>query len=202
LSLAANTKEAAPMFAKTPKSARTPTDLWTDLWTDLALIAFLVGFDVVARLLPHTPGFMPVAGSALFAGRMLRIPALAIVVPILAMALSGLAMMPNDWRIALVVYAAISLPAFAGLLLRRWSAPGAAFAVMLPCSLAFFVLSNFAYFAFSGTYTPDWRGLIECYVAALPFLQTTLAGDLFWTAVLFGGAWAVANLPALRRRAN
>ena len=72
LSLSANTKEAAPMFAKMPKPARAPADLWTDL----ALIAFLVGFDVVARLLPHAPGFMPIAASALFAGRMLRSPRL------------------------------------------------------------------------------------------------------------------------------
>jgi hypothetical protein len=190
------------MPAKTPQPARAPAILWTDLRTDLVLIAFLVGFDAVARLLPHAPGFMPIAASALFAGRTLRIPALAVVVPILAMALSGLALGGDDWRIALIVYAAISLPAFAGLLLRRWRAAGAAFAVMLPCSFAFFVLSNFAVFAFSGIYSHDWRGLSECYVAALPFLQSGVAGDMFWTAVLFGGAFAVQNLPALRRRAN
>ena len=184
--------------AKTPQPARAPAQLWTDL----ALIAFLIGFDVVARLLPHAPGFMPIAASALFAGRMLRLPALAIVVPVAAMALSGLTMGPDDWRVSLIVYAAISLPAFAGLLSRRWRGAAVAFAVMLPCSLAFFALSNFAVFAFSGMYSLDGKGLAECYLAALPFLQTTLAGDMFWTAVLFGGAWAVQNGPALMRRAH
>jgi hypothetical protein len=29
-------------------------------------------------------------------------------------------------------------------------------------------------------------GLIECYWMALPFLRNSLAGDLFWTAALFG----------------
>jgi hypothetical protein len=29
-------------------------------------------------------------------------------------------------------------------------------------------------------------GLFACYVAALPFLRNTLAGDLFWSAALFG----------------
>jgi hypothetical protein len=29
-------------------------------------------------------------------------------------------------------------------------------------------------------------GLIQCYVAALPFFRNSLAGDLFWTAALFG----------------
>ncbi len=36
-------------------------------------------------------------------------------------------------------------------------------------------------------------GLIQCYIAALPFLQYTMAGDLFWSAVLFGGAFLVQH---------
>ena len=65
-----------------------PNKARTDLWMDLALVAFLIAFDVAARLLPHAPGFLPVAASALFAGRMLRVPALALVVPVAAMVLS------------------------------------------------------------------------------------------------------------------
>ncbi len=184
------------MLAKTPTHRRTPNVFWTDL----LLVAFLIGFDVVARLLPHAPGFMPVAASALFAGRMLRSAALSPIVPLAAMALSGMTMGPDDWRVALIVYAAITLPAFAGMASRRWRGAPVAFAVMLPCSLIFFAASNFAVWAFSGMYSLDWQGLTECYVAALPFLQTTVAGDMFWTAVLFGGARAVQSLPALARR--
>jgi hypothetical protein len=47
-----------------------------------------------------------------------------------------------------------------------------------------------------------FQGLTQCYVAALPFLDKTVLGDLFWTAVLFGGAWAVAHGPALARRTH
>jgi hypothetical protein len=36
----------------------------------------------------------------------------------------------------------------------------------------------------------------------LPFLQNTVAGDLFWTAVLFGGAWAIQNGAALSGRTH
>ena len=108
------------MLAKTPTHRRTPNVLWTDL----LLVAFLIGFDVVARLLPHAPGFMPVAASALFAGRMLRIPALSPIVPIAAMALSGMTMGPDDWRVTLIVYAAITLPAFAGMASQRWRGAG------------------------------------------------------------------------------
>ena len=49
-----------------------PTRNRNDFMFDLALVAFLIAFDVTARLLPHAPGFLPVAASGLFAARMLR----------------------------------------------------------------------------------------------------------------------------------
>jgi hypothetical protein len=39
-------------------------------------------------------------------------------------------------------------------------------------------------------------GLIQCCVMGLPFLKYTIAGDLFWAAVLFGGAWLMQHLTA------
>jgi hypothetical protein len=184
------------MLAKTPTPERTPSVLWTDL----LLVAFLIAFAVLARLLPHAPGFMPVAASALFAGRMLRMPALAPIVPVAAMALSSIVMGPDDWRVTLVVYAALTVPAFAGMVSQRWRSLAVPFVAMLPCSLFFFAASNFAVWAFSGMYSLDWAGLTQCFIAALPFLQNTVAGDMFWTAVLFGGAFLVQGLPALTKR--
>ena len=172
------------------------------LWTDLALVVFLIAFDAVARLLPHAPGFLPVAASALFAGRMLRIPFLALIVPVAAMALSSPLLGAEDWRVLLAVYTAIALPALAGMGLRRHSGVTLTVAAMVACSLIFFAASNFAVWAFSSMYAHTMDGLAQCYVAALPFLDKTVMGDLFWTAVLFGGAWLVQNVPALTRRAN
>jgi hypothetical protein len=97
---------------------------------------------------------------------------------------------------------AISLPALVGIVSRRWPGIAATAAVMVPCSLAFFAISNFAVWAFSGMYSLDFAGLTQCYVAALPFLQNTVAGDLFWTVVLFGGAWAIQNGAMLAGRAR
>jgi hypothetical protein len=50
-------------------------------------------------------------------------------------------------------------------------------------------------------YPLSLSGLAQCYVAALPFLEKTVLGDLFWTAALFGGAWMVQPLPTLSRGA-
>ena len=171
-----------------------------DLLMDLGLVAFLIGFDVTARLLPHAPGLLPVAASGLFAARMLRIPALAVVVPLAAMAISGFGFAADDWRVSLVVYGAIAVPALAGIYSRRWQGVPAVAATMLSCSLFFFVSTNFAVWAFSGMYAHTVQGLSECYVLALPFLERTVLGDMFWTVVLFGGAWLVQHGPALARR--
>ena len=124
------------------------------------------------------------------------------IVPLAAMMLSSAVLGPDDWRISLIVYVAISLPAVAGMLSRRWSGIAATVAVMVPCSLAFFAISNFAVWAFSGIYSLDFAGLTQCYVAALPFLEKTMLGDLFWTGVLFGGAWVIQNGAMLAGRAR
>jgi hypothetical protein len=184
------------MTAMQPNKAR------ADLGMDLGLVAFLVVFDVAARLVPHTAGVWPFAASALFAGRMLRMPALAVIVPLAAVLLSNVALAGDDWRITAVVCAAITLPAFAGMLSRRYPGAVAVVTGMVASSLIFFVTTNFAVWAFSGMYPLDLSGLTQCYVAALPFLDKTVLGDLFWTAVLFGGAWLVQHGPALARRAQ
>jgi hypothetical protein len=36
-------------------------------------------------------------------------------------------------------------------------------------------------------YPHDFAGLTACYVAAIPFFQNTVAGDLFYATLLFGG---------------
>jgi hypothetical protein len=164
---------------------------------DLLMIVFLIGFDVAARLLLHTWNVSPVAASALFAGMMLRRRWLALLVPLAALALSDLVLGADDWRVKAVVYAALMLPALAGIVGRDF---GTGARVIVPaalgCSLTFFAATNFAVWAFSGMYSLDMAGLAQCYVLALPFLKYTIAGDLFWCAAFFGGAWLVQRMSA------
>ena len=169
------------------------------LWTDLLLVAFLVGFDVFARLLVHVPNFTPVLASALFAGTALRMRPLAFVVPVAAMLISDAVLGFDDWRIMSVVYIALALPALVGIFARRFRVSTMLVPAVLSCSLIFFAASNFAVWAFSGMYSADVQGLIQCYIAALPFLQYTLLGDLAWTAAFFGGAWLVQTTFARTR---
>ena len=170
------------------------TALWHDPWPDVALVVFLIGFDVAARLLWHVPGVSPVAASALFAGMMLRRRLLAPVVPLAALLIGDAIMGFYHWQVMAAVYAALTLPAVAGMLARRFRALRIVVPTVLACSLIFFVTTNFAVWAWSGMYSPDMAGLVQCYAMGLPFLKYTVAGDLLWNAVLFGGAWLVTRM--------
>ena len=178
-----------------------PTRTRADLWMDVALVAFLIGFDVVARVLPHAPGVWPVAASAFFAGRMLRWPLFSLIVPVGAVALSNLFMPGDHWAVLLTVAAALCVPALLGMLARRFNGVAPTAAAMIASSLVFFAATNFAVWAFDTLYPTTMQGLVQCYVAALPFLDRTILGDLAWASAFFGGAWLVQHGPALAKRA-
>ena len=166
---------------------------------ELLLAGGLVGLDVVARVLPHAPNFTPIAASAIFAGTILRSRALALAVPLTAMVLGDFLLGGYDWRVMAVVYGALTLPALLAMAGRRLRAPIVIVPVVLSSSLIFFVTTNFAVWAWSGIYPLTMSGLGHCYLAALPFSQNTLCGDMLWSAALFGGWWlarhALANTP-------
>lgn len=159
------------------------------LATELPLAAGLVGLDVVARLLPHPPNFTPIAATAVFAGMMLRNRALALAIPLAAMLLGDCLLGGYDWRVMGVVYAALALPAGLAIAARRSRTSFVIVPVVLSSSLIFFVTTNFAVWAWSGMYPRTISGLAHCYLAALPFFQNALSGDIFWSAALFGGWW-------------
>jgi hypothetical protein len=110
------------------------------------------------------------------------------------MLISDLALGFDDWRIAVADYVALTLPVGIGIFGRRYRLSRVLVPAALASSLLFFAASNFAVWAFSGMYSHDLAGLTQCFVLALPFLKYTLAGDLAWVAVLFGGALLVQRL--------
>jgi hypothetical protein len=166
------------------------------LGADALIVAGLIGLDVGARLLPRAPDFTPVAATALFAASTLRIRAFAVLGPIAGMMLGDLWLGGYDIRIMIVVYAAIALPACAGALSPTLRRPLFIPAVLASSSLIFFLVTNFAVWAFSPLYPANAAGLVKCYIATLPFLRNMIAGDLAWGFVLFGGCWLLQGARA------
>ena len=68
-------------------------------------------------------------------------------------------------------------------------------------SILFFAVTNFGVWLVMDYYPKTAAGLAACYVAAIPFFQNTLASDLFYAGLLFGGfALAERSFPMLRER--
>ena len=151
----------------------------------------------VLRLVPHPPNFTPIGAMALFSGAYLGRRVIAFVAPLAAMLLSDaiLGFYSGVWVTYLGVAAVVLIGSLA---LSRRSVLRIGLAAVAS-SIAFFLVSNFGTWMLSGMYAHSIAGLAACYVAAIPFFQNTVAGDLFYTTLLFGG-FRIAELlvPALR----
>jgi hypothetical protein len=165
------------------------------------LVALLVAIFAATsmRLLPHPPNFSPIAAMALFSGAYLPKRAVAFAAPFAALLLSDAVL--GFYAGMNFVYFSFALTVLIGWALASRKTPFLIGAAAVASSVLFFVLTNFGMWLFSGFYPRTVEGLVACYVAAIPFFQNTLAGDLFYTALLFGGlAVAERMLPAIQLR--
>lgn len=149
------------------------------------------------RLLPHPPNFSPIDSMALFGGAYLGRRAIAFVAPLAALLLSDLVL--GFYHGMATVYATVGLIVLVGWWLGERRTPLRIAAAAVAGSITFFVITNFGMWLFSGFYPVTYAGLVACYTAAIPFFQNTLAGDLFYAVLLFGG-FRIAELlvPQLR----
>jgi len=162
----------------------------------LALLAAIVAAAAL-RLVPHPPNFTPIGAMALFSGAYLGRRGLAFVAPLGALLLSDLVL--GFYHGMVTVYATVALITVIGSAALSRVSPIRVGAAALASSVLFFVITNFGMWLFSGFYPLTTAGLAACYVAAIPFFQNTVAGDLFYSALLFGGfALLERAVPRLR----
>jgi len=151
------------------------------------LFAILSGILVAAalRLVPHPPNFTPIGAMALFSGAYLGRRLLAFAAPLGALLLSDLVL--GFYHGQATVYFSVALIVMIGMVALTRASPLRVGAAAIASSVLFFVVTNFGMWLFSGFYPRTLLGLETCYVAAIPFFQNTLAGDLFYATMLFGG---------------
>ncbi|VAW54091.1 hypothetical protein MNBD_GAMMA06-10 [hydrothermal vent metagenome] len=156
-----------------------------DLKLQLITISGIIFALAIFRLLPHLPNVSPVAAMALFGGAYFADKRMAFVVPFVALFLSDLVLGLHNSMI--FVYAGFALTVAIGILLKnRISMTNTAF-VMVVSSLLFFLLTNFGAWMTSGIYPQSFEGLLQSYVAGIPFFQNSLLGNLMFAAIIFGG---------------
>ena len=151
-------------------------------YTILAVLMILAA--AFSRLLPHPANVAPIAALALVGGVYLD-KRYALLVPIAALLIT-------DWIIGFYpilffVYGSFVAIGFVGLWLKSHKKPLPVFGATLLSSVLFFVVTNFGVWMVGPEmYPKTWGGLMECYVAAIPFFRNTVLGDLVYTGVLFG----------------
>jgi general stress protein CsbA len=137
----------------------------------------------ISRFLPHPPNFTPVMSVALFGSAVLLNRYLGIVLAIAAMAVSDLFF---GWHSTLpYVYAAMVAVGFLGFLLRSDRSPLKILAVSLTGSVLFFVVTNLGVFFSQDLYPRTFQGLGACFMMAIPFFKSSVAGDTLFTGMLF-----------------
>jgi hypothetical protein len=160
------------------------------LLDEVIMLAYVfVLFAVAARFMPHPLAFTPVAAALLYFGargsrRQLWVPfALLAASDVILTRFVYSYQFSWDHFVTWAWYAAIL---WLGTGLREntgWLRVGGA---ALASSVSFFVASNFAVWACWAMYPKTLAGLMTCYAAGLPFFRRGIAGDMLFTAVMFG----------------
>ena len=185
-----------------------------------AIPVALILAAAAARLVPHPPNMTPMPAIALFGAwqygwRGWWKGVLSVGLPLAALFLSDLALNNLVYRMGgesggLVwfypgagwTYLSMALVVGWGwLALKRFSAVRLA-GTSVVGSLLFFAVSNFGVWASFDMYPHTAAGLMECYVAGIPFLGNALLGDLLFTGLLFGAFWLATKGVTARQTAQ
>lgn len=154
-------------------------------------ISGLVLLAAASRLLPHPPNATPLLAVGLFGGAYFTDRRWAFLVPLGAMAISdvGLWMIEGYGLLTpmrAVVYACLLAASGIGIWgLDRVSTTRIAGSGLGACVL-FYLVTNFAVWVQGSLYPLTAAGLLECYVAALPFFKNTLLATGGYALALFG----------------
>ena len=167
----------------------------------LLLALAIIVIAAVLRIAPHPWNFTPVGAMALFAGAILKDRRLAFALPLLALFAGDLWVGFYNIGVMLLVYTSFLLSVLIGLRLQKRRTLLRIGGATLLGSVQFFLITNFAAWWLLGSYPKTASGLAACYLAGLPFLGNTLAGDALYAALFFG-AFALAErfIPVLRER--
>ncbi|MFA6949590.1 MAG: DUF6580 family putative transport protein [Lentimicrobiaceae bacterium] len=146
----------------------------------------------VMRLIPHWPNFTPVAAIAIFGGAYINRKVLAFILPVAAMLISDLIIGFHTTMLA--VYAGMLISVGIGMMLRNRVKAGNVVIASVVSSVIFFLITNFAaWYTGLMPYTRDFAGLVQAYIAGVPFFNNGLLGDLFYSTVLFGSFYLVSR---------
>ena len=143
----------------------------------------LVFAVALSRLFPHPLNFTPIGAIALFAGVNFS-KKYSLLLPIIAMLVSDYFL--GFYSTMYWVYSSLILMSVVGILIKEKKSIPIIIGATLLNSILFFVITNFGVWFGGVMYPQSFSGLVDCYIAAIPFFRNSITGDLFYVAVIFG----------------
>lgn len=150
---------------------------------DYIVAGALLVFAVLMRVLPHLPNFSPMIAIAVVSGYYFRGHIMAWMIPLLAVCISDTwlgfySIMPVVWMTYVVI-------AIATRRIMRRDGFGYSLVASIGAASLFFIVTNLAVWIEGALYLRTLGGLIDCFVAALPFFRASLMSTIYYTLVLF-----------------
>lgn len=142
----------------------------------------LVILCIFARFIPVAPNFTPILAIALFSGAIFSNKRIALLIPIIAMFISDLVIGLHSTMFA--VYLSCTIIAILGIKMKKINLKNVLIN-SLAGAIIFFIITNFAVWV-AGWYGYTFEGLINCYIAAIPFFRYTLVSIIAYGIILFG----------------
>ena len=158
----------------------------------IGILLLIIGVATLMRFLPHPPNFTPVLAIGLFAGASIRHPLLSLIIPLFVMLIS-------DYFIGFHgllgwVYGSIALSIFIGRFFNMNALFSSTLFSSLSSSALFFIITNFGVWVHSTQLYPKTvNGLVQCYVAAIPFFTNTLLSTLLYSFAIFSAYALIPN---------
>ena len=164
----------------------------------IILTLIVIGAVALRMMLTDFPNVAPITALALFVGMFFEKKYLAFIIPAVVMLISDVFIGFHSTMWA--VYGAFGLIAFVGIYMQNRINVVSMIGASLGASLLFFILTNFAVWATGSWYPTNFAGLIECYVAGIPYFGRTIISDLLFTGVFVGGfLFAQSKISALAK---
>lgn len=169
-----------------------------------------------SRLIPHIPNFTPTEGIIIFGVAYLGRTYLTVLLPLLLMYMTDFIINNTVarpffsevdgivWYSNYMIFNIISLLLIVFItsaLLKKITVLRIISSAFI-ASVVFYLVSNFgSLFSPTGLYTKDITGLMQSYIAGLPFFRTSLLSNLIFTSIIFGSYYAL-NLIKTRKAVN
>jgi len=161
--------------------------------TNILIAAGIIFVAILSRFVPPY-NFTAVGAIGLFGAAHFGKKWLAFLLPFAALWFSDLVLSnvvhaqyyeSFQWFNSPYVYGAFAAVIFFGLFFLKKITTSRILVSSVVVSLIFFLITNFGSWAGGTMYPKDASGLLAAYVAGIPFFWSTLAGNVFFSLVLF-----------------